>query len=309
MRTFPLTVVVLAAMLSHAAAQLSVEIVADQEQFLRDEGVPLKVRVTNRSGQTLRLGTDNNWLTFSVDHHDGTAVSKLGNVPVLGEFILENAQVATRLVDIGPSFDLSEPGRYSVTATVHIKEWASEVTCKPHRFEVVRGTKIWEQEFGIPAPSGLPEVRRYILLQAQYQKQLRLYLRIADANDQTVFKVQTLGALVSFSRPEAQVDPNSSLNVIFQNGARSFSFQVIRPDGAIALRQTYDYTSTRPILRSNDEGRIYVAGGVRRYTATDLPAPLPPPTNAVISSVSNSLATTTNAPAEKSKSDGKSRKK
>lgn len=309
MRTLPLTVVVLAAMLSRAAAQLSVEIVADQEQFLRDEGVPLKVRVTNRSGQTLRLGTDNSWLTFSVDHHDGTAVSKLGNVPVLREFNLENAQVATRLVDIGPSFDLSEPGRYSVTATVHIKEWASEVSSKAHRFEVVRGTKIWEQEFGIPAPSGLPEVRRYILQQAQYQKQLRLYLRIADANDQSVFKVQPLGTLVSFSRPEAQVDQNSDLNVIFQNGARSFSFQVIRPDGGITLRQTYDYTGTRPSLRANDEGRIYVSGGVRRYTANDLPVPLPPPTNVVDAAVTNIPAAPTNTPAGRGKPDGKSRKK
>lgn len=296
-------------MLSHAAAQLSVEIVTDQDQFLRDEGVHLKVRVTNRSGQTLRLGADNEWLSFSVDSHDGTAVSRLSNVPVEGEFTLDNAHVATRLVDLAPSYDLTLPGRYIVTATVRVKDWAVEVSSKPKRFEVVRGTKVWEQEFGIPASSGLPEVRRYVLQQAQYQKQLRLYLRIADANDQSVFKVQPLGTIVSFSRPEAQVDQNSDLNVIFQNGARSFMFLVVRPEGNITLRQTYDYTSTRPSLRANDEGRIYVSGGARRYTANDLPTPLPPMTNAVDATITNVPAAPTNTPAGRGKSDGKSRKK
>jgi hypothetical protein len=309
MRTLPLTVVVLAAVISQAAAQLSVEIVTDQEQFLRDEGVRLKVRVTNRSGQTLRLGADNDWLSFNVDSHEGVGITKLGDVPVRGEFLLESAHVAIRQVDLAPSFDLTEPGRYVVTATVRVKDWASEISSKPKRIEVVRGTKIWEQEFGIPAPSGFPEVRRYILQQAQYQKQLRLYLRIADANDQTVFKVQPIGTLVSFSRPEAQVDQNSDLNVIFQNGARSFSFQVVRPDGNITLRQTYDYTSTRPSLRANDEGRIYVSGGVRRYTADDLPVPLPPPTNVVDAAITNLSPAPTNSPAGRGKSDGKPRKK
>jgi hypothetical protein len=309
MRTLPLTVVVLAAVISNAAAQLSVEIVTEQDQFLRDEGVPLKVRVTNRSGQTLRLGTDNDWLSFNVDSHEGVAIAKLGDVPVRGEFVLETAHVVTRQVDIAPSFDLTEPGRYTVTATVRVKDWASEISSKPKRIEVVRGTKIWEQEFGVPAPSGFPEVRRYILQQAQYQKQLRLYLRITDANDQSVFKVQPLGILVSFSRPEAQVDQNSDLNVIFQNGARSFQFLVVRPDGNITLRQTYDYTASRPSLRANDEGRIYVSGGARRYTANDLPVPLPPATNAVGAAITNVPAAPTNAPANSGKSDGKSRKK
>jgi hypothetical protein len=41
------------------------------------------------------------------------------------------------------------------------------------------------------------------------------------------------------------------------------------------LRQTYDYTATRPVLRANDEGRIFVAGGARRMTASDIPTALP----------------------------------
>ena len=241
MRILPLTVLLIVTTAVPAVAQLAVEVVVDQEQFLRDESVPVKVRVTNRSGQTLRLGMDNDWLGFTVDGVDSGSVTRLAEVPVKGEFILESAHVATRTVDLAPCFDLSQPGRYNVTATVRVKEWGTETSGKPQRIEVVRGTKVWEQEFGVPAVSGAPETRRYILQQANYQNRLMLYLRLADLEDNKVFRVAPLGPLVSFRRPEAQVDRNSELNVLFQTGARSFLFFVIRPDGGVAIRQAYDY--------------------------------------------------------------------
>lgn len=312
MRILPLTVLIFASAILAATAQLSVEIVADQDQFLRDESVSLKVRVTNRSGQTLRLGTDNEWLSFSMEAQEGGAVTKLGEVPVRGEFTLESAHVVTRQVDLAPSFDLSEPGRYLVTATVRIKEWNNEVSSKSRRVEIVRGTKIWEQEFGVPGATGQPEMRRYILQQANYQKQLKLFLRLADLSDQKVFRIYPLGSMVSFSQPEAQLNGQNQLYVLFQTGARSFSFYLIQPDGDVLLRQTYDYTATRPTLRSNDEGRIYIAGGVRRITLNDIPPPQPM-TNAPVASVAatntNTTASAGSATNAASKPDGKRRKK
>jgi hypothetical protein len=254
-----------------ALAQISVEVLTDQDQFLREEPLPVKVRLTNRSGQTLQLGHDNQWLSFAIESLDDVVVSKVGEIPVTGEFALESAQVATRQVDLIPGFDLTEAGRYKVTATVRIKAWNVEVASKPKAFEIVRGTRLWAQEFGIPTATGAPEARKYTLQQANYRKQLKLYLRLTDVDETHVFRVFPIGPLVSFSRPEAQVDRASYLHVLFQTGARSFLFQVINPDGDVVLRQTYDYTATRPVLRANDEGRIYVAGGARRITSSDVP--------------------------------------
>jgi hypothetical protein len=274
MRILPLTVLALMASALAAAGQIAVEIVMEQEQFLREESVPVKVRVTNHSGQTLRLGTDNEWLSFAIESLDGTVVSKIADVPVTGEFLLESAHVATRKVDLMPGFDLTQAGRYTVTATVRIKEWNDETASKTKQFEIVRGTKLWEQEFGIPTAAGPPEVRKYVLQQASYRKQLRLYVRLTDVSENKVIRVFPIGPLVSFGRPEAQVDQTSFLHVLFQTGARSFLFQMLSPEGDVVLRQTYDYTTTRPVLRVTEEGRIYVGGGARRPTATDIPAPL-----------------------------------
>src|SRR6266542_1288348 len=274
MRILPLMSLLLFASALAAAAQISVEIVLDQDQYLRDEPLPVKVRVTNHSGQALQLGKDNDWLAFAVESLEGAVVSKLADVPVTGEFSLESARMATRQVDLTPCFDLSQVGRYTVTATMRIKEWNEEVSSKPKGFEIVRGTKLWQQDFGVPASDAAPEVRRYTLQQASYRKQLKIYLRLTDRSENRVFRVFPLGPLVSFSQPEAQLDKASTLHVLFQTGARSFLFHVINPEGELVLRQTYEYTETRPRLRSNGEGNIYVAGGVRRLTASDLPMSL-----------------------------------
>ncbi|MBK7997319.1 MAG: hypothetical protein IPK15_00950 [Verrucomicrobia bacterium] len=307
MRTLPLTVILIVATAFSTMAQLVVEVVVDQEQFLRDEAVTVKVRVTNRSGQTLRLGADNDWLGFAIEGVDSGSVSRLAEVPVKGEFLLESAHMATRTVDLAPCFDLSQPGRYNITATVRIKEWGTETASKPRRIEVVRGTKLWEQEFGVPAVSGVPETRRYVLQQANYKKQLMLFLRLTDFDDHRVFRVAPLGPMVSFSQPEAQVDRKSELNVLFQTGARSFLFYVIRPDGEVAIRQTYDYAGSRPSLRLTEEGRIFVGGGARRPTANDIPTPLAATT--VTTATTPDTAATNRPTADVPKPDGKSKKK
>ena len=123
------------------AAQVAVEVTLEQEQFLAGETLPAAVRVTNRSGQTVRLGSDPDWLTFSVESRSGFIVVKGEEVPVLGEFTVESGQVATRQVDLAPHFTLTRPGRYQIVATVRIKEWDVQINSKPKSFDIINGAK------------------------------------------------------------------------------------------------------------------------------------------------------------------------
>ena len=259
------------------SAQVSVKVVPDQDQFLPGETLPVAVQISNRSGQTLHLGGEEDWVTFSVESKDGFVVSKSGEVPVKGDFVLDSSKVATKRVDLSPHFELGRPGRYLVTATVRIKEWDREFSGKPAAFDIITGTKLWEQEFGVPlraGQSGDPEVRKYALQQANYLKrELRLYARVTDASEAKVFRVFSIGPLVSFSRPEPQVDKSSNLHVLCQSGARAFTYSVINPDGELVARQTYDYINSRPRLKVDDAGKIVVVGGLRRPTRDDLPVP------------------------------------
>ena len=258
-----------------AYGQVTVEVALDQEQFLRDESLPIKLRITNRSGQTLKLGADKDWVTFNVTGRDGLSPLKLGEPSLPESLSIDSAQVATRRIDLMPFYDLSVPGRYSITATVRIAQWSSEVTSSAKEFDIVGGNKVWEQEFGIPTPNGTqPEVRKYILQQATFLKHLRLYVRVTDLAETHTFRVTSVGTLVSFSHPETQVDRASQLHVLFQTGPRSFVYAMLSPDGEVLTRQTHDYANSRPQLHLDEAGQIRVIGGIRRPQTTDLPPPI-----------------------------------
>lgn len=267
-------------------AQVTVDVTIGQEQFLPGEELVAAVHVTNHSGQALRLGEGEDWLKFSIESRDGGIVGKHADPPVAGRFVLESSRKATKRVDLAPYFALNRPGRFDIIATVRLKGWDREIQSPPRHFDIIEGTKLWEQEIGVPTAQNStnaaapPEVRKYILQQARYlRSQLRLYLRVTDVTASRVYRVAAVGPMISFSEPEPQVDKLSNLHVLYQNGPHSFSYTLFNPDGQLLTRRTYDWTGTRPRLKVDADGNLSVAGGVRRITANDFPpseTPTPP---------------------------------
>src|SRR5881394_2994678 len=208
-----------------ALAQVSVEVVLDQDQYLPGEPLVAGVRISNRAGQTLHLGADDSWLTVSIEARGGGVVAKTSELPVRGEFTLESSKRATKHVDLAPCFALTEVGKYDITATVRFKELAGESTSLPKSFNIIEGARLWEQDFGVPnSKAGIPEVRKYILQQANYLKgQLRLYLRVTDASGGKVVRTVPIGMALSFSNPDPRLDKDSNLHLLYQSWARSFT--------------------------------------------------------------------------------------
>lgn len=285
-KAFFLAVFISLAWLPGGLAQVLVELKFDREHYLPGETLTVAVRITNRSGQTLHLGGEANWLTFSVESRDSFVVSKNGEAPVVEEFTLETSKVATKRVDLAPYFSLTREGRYRATASVRIKEWSAQTTSPPKDFDIVDGAKIWTREFGVPASGGAnqpPELRRYSLLQANsLRSEIRLYFRLSDGPESKLMKVFPLGNMVSFGRPEIELDGNNRLHVLHQNGAHASLYSVITPAGDIIKRQSFDFSATHPRLHLDREGNISVVGGSRHLTKDDVPAakapePEPPP--------------------------------
>jgi hypothetical protein len=277
MRTFVIILALVSLVCSRAAAQVTVELVLDQEEFLPGEPVPVAVKITNQSGQQIHLGAEPDWLTFSVESADGVVVDKTSEVPVQGEFDLESSQMGTKHVDIAPSFVLVRPGRYIITATLRIKAWGLKLDSPKKMFDVITGAKLWSQNFGVPTPGGMPEMRRFTLEQASYlHSQMRLYMELSDASEMRIYKTAALGPIVSFGQPEAQIDRQSQLHALWQSGAQMFDYCRINPDGSLADREVYDDFGTRPKLVINDSGDVLVVGGVRRPKPGELPVIKPP---------------------------------
>jgi hypothetical protein len=106
-------------------------------------------------------------------------------------------------------------------------------------------------------------------------KSVQLYVRLSDQSGGKVFKVFSLGPLLTFSRPEGRVDRQGNLHALFQVSARLFTYHVVGPDGEHKIRQTYQYTSSRPRLYTDEKSAVIVVGGYRIVHESDLPPPPP----------------------------------
>src|SRR5208283_1575480 len=125
--------------LFNAPAQVvTVQLTLEQEQFLPGESLPVTVHIVNSSGQSLHLGADAKWLTFTVESADNNFVvmknadppvtaGVTNQPPVVRKYILEEAnylrqqlrmyvlvsdQSGTRILKvsaIGPMVSFSRP--------------------------------------------------------------------------------------------------------------------------------------------------------------------------------------------------------
>ncbi len=255
-------------------AQISVEVSMEQEYYLAQERCLAEVRITNFSGRTLRFGAEPDWLELVVESNDGYMVAKLAPVPAAEAFEVPSSARGKRRVDLAPCFDLSRPGRYHIIALLRIPALNTEISSRPTYFHISAGVELWGQTFGVPAssPDQAVEVRRYALLQTNDRKRLALYVRITDESELRVHRVFPLGSLLSFGRPDAQVDRTGRLHVLFQTGAKQFGYFIIRHDGELLVRQMYQISTGRPRLRLAEGGEIRVMGGFRVKSSYDIPA-------------------------------------
>jgi len=258
------------------AGGVTVEIKLEQEQFLPDEDIRVAVHITNFSGQPIEFGQDNTWLTFFVESRDRHLFEKYSNPDVRGAFTLESSKTAIKRVNITPHYNISRPGRYEVSAKVFLEKWNVMISSRPVTFDIVRGSVLSEMPVGVPPlpgeENGPPETRKYILQQAEFRKEMKLYIRLTDATGEKTVKLFPIARMMSFAKPQMQVDKFSNLHVLHQSGQNSFTYCTMNPFGQIIARNRYDYQGdSRPRLGVNDEGRIVVRGGIRVASADDIP--------------------------------------
>ena len=260
---------------------MGIELITEQNTFLPNEPLYVGVRITNRSGQPVIFGREEDWIKFSVLSQKRMAVAKSGDPAGGGIFVVPTASTSIKWFDLAPFFEMNQVGPYTLSASVKVKQWNEVIIANPPKVvNVVKGVTIAEQEFGVPTPIGSakpPELRKYILQQVRHPTQLRLYVRVTDDTGFKIFGVTPIGTLVSFSKPEFQVDQAGNLHVLHQNGAKSFSYCITDHNGVVATRQTHEYAAKRPVLAVDDIGRTGVLGGRRIPAQSDIPPSLPPP--------------------------------
>ncbi|MBT5927818.1 MAG: hypothetical protein HOH33_14495 [Verrucomicrobia bacterium] len=259
----------------HGQVDISLEFKKDF--YLAHESILAEVKIVNFSGKTLNFGLDKDWLQFTIESKSEFPVEKAGDLDVVEGFQVPNASRAIRRVHLIPAYKIDHPGRYRIAAYINVPELNTRLVTVPIEIGILSETVIWEREIGVVKdekdPSAPIEIRRYSLMRAVNENQIDLYVKVTDKYQRDIYGVYSLGNIVSFGEPERQVDRYSNLHVLMQNGARSFRYSIIKPDGKILLRERHDYTNTRPKLMMDKSGLIQVHGGIRKPSFDDIPTP------------------------------------
>ena len=257
-------------------AQVTATLEINKSQLLPRETFFVRLKIVNFSGQTLVFGEDNNWLQFQIENEVGEVIDPISEPPnVEGRFTVESSIRATKQIDLSSYYALEKVGRYKITSKFYVKQWGRLLSVNPVKVDIVNGSVLWQQMFGVPLKKGeLPSQlkrRRYVLQKAKNLRMMTLYVRVDDGPGGRVHKVSPVCPMVTFNEPVAQVDPTGNLHVLCQSGARTYNYSVLSPDGVIKIRHHYNIVGSRPRLGFR-EGKIVVVGGLKLLRPDDVPS-------------------------------------
>lgn len=268
-------------------AQLQVEIVEPQANYLLYEPILLKIKIANGTGRVLELKDvgDKGWLRFLVTRGGAMMVKPAQGFSQPG-MVLDPGDVARFTFNLTPHYGLRDPGGYTVQAVVRVPGFAADVMSRPTQFNVLRGHEVWSKEI---TPPGVAQPRKYSLIthllrdERQHLDRAYLYAQVESEAENLVFACRQLGPIVQGDRIESLFDASYGWHVLFRSGANTFGYYQFDIGGRVTENKDMAKTQTRPRLVAKG-GQIELVGGVSRedfgtgdtLTGTQPPAVLTP---------------------------------
>jgi hypothetical protein len=269
-----------------AQGQIQVDLKFKRLQYIAYEPVIATVTITNLAGRDIELRDDNDqhWYGFEISANEGRTLAPLQHGPEAPLKITAGTSV-TRKIDLTPLFPVSDLGVYHVRANVFFADLNKFFYAPAKVFEVTTARPIWQRTVGDPASGG---VRTYSLMTNRFPDHTSLYVRVEDRENSLVYATFSLGRVISFDEPHAEVDRQNQLHVLQCSAPRVWSYSVVGLDGRLLKHATYSQTRSSPHLSRAANGSVAVSGGMLDVAAapttaaravpklSDRPANLPP---------------------------------
>ena len=281
MRRLIILLIGVGALATNTLAQLTVQIRLPRPTLLVCESIPVTVNIQNYSGHPIQLADDGDsrWLKFEVTDGSGSAIPVTGTLTASAPVIIEPGKAVTQTIDLLPLFAIRSRGLYKVQASVHSPAGSAVSTVLD--FRLMQGREIWTQTVGLPGSRD--EYRNYALVTRRDGNVELLFAAVREDAAQATYSLVPFGELLPTDKPQARLDKQGHLHVLFQNGARSFGYVHIDPAAKVQALAAYSNFDTWPELTEKD-GVISVVGGEQTYpksehimTADELNPPTPAP--------------------------------
>ena len=263
---------------SDASAQLMVQMKLNKNLYVAYEPINAQVTVSNRAGRDIVLGgpAGSSWLNFDVATDQGDPILPSGPRPVAGSTVLGAGKSYTLTVSLGKFYPLGKPRNYRVKASVYFAGTGQYIASRPALFGVTEARLIWQQVVGVPrGKPGAGSYRHYSLLIFRDTQRTLLYVRVRDKATQRVLATYSLGRLIEVRDPQATIDGNNRLHVLFMGAPRTYTHKVLDYGGETLRADIYRDEGGAPQLLLDNDGTVTVGGGTPYDPTRNLISNLP----------------------------------
>jgi hypothetical protein len=100
------------------------------------------------------------------------------------------------------------------------------------------------------------------LLTNRFPDHTSLYVRVEDKDSGIVYATYSLGHVLAFDEPQAELDQANQLHVLYCAAPRNWSYARVSLNGELLSHASFLETKTRPHLVRALDGGVKVAGGM-----------------------------------------------
>jgi hypothetical protein len=247
-----------------ASAQVLVTLEMNKKVYVAYEPILATVTVSNRAGRDIILGDHHgqSWLSFQVSSIGGETILPYRGAPRVEPKVLSAGKSVREAITLGSYYPLGGQDNYSIRAAVYFNETGQHFGSNVCAARISEGQRFWEDQVGIPRSNGRSDYRRFSLLSFQENDRMSVFVRVRDQNSQRVLATYSLGRLVPHRDPQATLDGQNRLHVLFLTGPRFFRHCVIDPDGEKVSEEVFEgKEGSLPTLMLANTGNVRVEGG------------------------------------------------
>jgi len=247
-----------------ANGQIQLELKLPRLQYIAYEPVTVHLALTNLAGRDVELRNENGqtWLGFEVAGSEGQSIGSIGATKEL-PLKVEAGKTVVRKINLTPLYSIHDFGTYRVRAHIYFADLNKFYYSQTRVFEVTDARPIWQKTVGVPKETSVSgNTRTYSLMTNRFPDHTSLYVRVEDKDSGVVYATYSLGRMIAFDAPQAELDLANQLHILYCAAPRNWTYARVSLDGQLVSHASFIETKTRPRLLRADDGSVKVAGGV-----------------------------------------------
>lgn len=238
-------------------AQVDVSASLPATTFLKYEGIPLRMEITNRSGETLRIGGENSddLLLLRVRNLDNMVVPRTKKPILEKPWVIAPGETAVKTFDLVQLFRLNRAMSYRCLQDVRLA--GESYTGRPLLFDVANG-QVYDEI------KRRKSDRIFTMIGINRNGGDDVMLRVMNFDESMVLATYYLERHLRFYPPFMKVDSDGNLATLHYMSPHQVVMCQFKPDGSPIGRTYFKATPGVPIrLMEHPEKGFLVQGGVR----------------------------------------------